>query len=391
MIEFGQQLGNTVLNIFMNTGSFSSSVPTLKNQNKQDCVTKRLEDEGLRIIIYLISKTDVEIKNHDVIVLDILHTPNKLSDSFSSFEDVYNDNRENLSISFSFLEKFIVSCCSLSPYLNFNQSDSNNGTSLLQRHFVLNYDLEYKTEHEILQKRQMEELQGSNNYSFHKTLANSTEILSVNLKIIDNVDSLINKLREKEFLLSRNGGQKLKKDRFLSEENMLIDSEINSSYERKEFRYSSTFGSKIKHNNRKSLTFLSAKRPFKFVDEEIFANHIHEDSEEEHSLSFNIKPDDYEMELQYLNHPSSFFNSTGFSFKSKKAQQQSDIDFTTFGTDTTINNLYYILNSTKKSFATRFKGKSGNYSLSSKSNKKRALNTQSNNSLAKKVIISFLN
>lgn len=388
MNEFGKKIGNTVLNLFIDPENNINQNTQDMGTGEYDCVKKDLSEEGLRVIINLTPKSHLLSRKYDILVLDIIHSRNKTDHNFTPFEHFQNDNPQNLTNNFSFLLKFIISACSLSPFLSFTKSTSVTGIELLRRKFILNYTVEYLTEHEMLKNYCITELQGTQLYNFNKKLEKVDESLTVELQVVDNVDALINMLREKESLLTKNTSQKLIRNRFLSEDSRDDFSEF-SSFRKRSSRYQSAFNLKASFDNRSSFLQKNRKRPFKLMDEELLENNINEDSSEDGNYIAEPQLTDYNLELKQLNNSSSFFLSTNFSLKSKKTEKNEELNFDLFGTEPTINNLYYILNRTKICFNATLRQKGDNYSKSSRSNRQKASNTHSNNNLAKKVIINF--
>ena len=355
-------------------------------------VNKPLDDEGLRVVIHLTPKSHFMTRNCEVLILDVLHTQKMNLQQFESFESILNDENRNLVENFKFIRKFLISCCSISPYLNFNHKKQSVALEMLRRKFLLNYSVEFKTEHELLKSHAMTELQGTRIYTFNKKLENSTERLTMSVQVMDNVEPLLILLRNNETLMAKNNSQKNIRNRFLSEENKddLLDSKF--SFKKKGARYQSSANIKVSYDRRSSINNKdTTEKPFKLMDEVIWDDNIHEDSLEDENGSVAAFNEKYEMELKQLTNSSSFFTSTNFSFRSKPSEPVDIINFDNFGDTPTIENLYYILNRTKLAFNANWKAKGGSMSYSSKSNLGKQPNYESDKSLAKKVIINFYN
>ena len=392
MNDFGQILGNTILSLFLDEDANSELNLGPYNRSDYNYLNKPLEDEGLRIVLHLTPKSSFMTRNCEVLILDLLHSQKAVRQQFETFESILNDDNRNLTENFRFLRKFLISCCAVSPYLNFNSKKQSVALELLRRKFLLNYTVEHKTEHELLKNHVFTELQGTQLYTFNKKLENSSEKLTLSLQIIDNIEPLLVLLRNNELLMAKNSSQKNIRNRFLSEENKddLLDSKF--SFRKKGARYQSSANIKVSYEGRSSINNRdAAEKPFKLMDEVIWNDNIHEDSLEDENGSVATFNDKYELELKQLTNSSSFFTSTNFSFRSKPNEAVETLNFENFGDSATVENLYYILNRTKLAFGACLKNKGGSVSYSSKSNLGRQGNYESNKSLAKKVIISFYN
>lgn len=392
MNEFGQILGNTILNLFLDEESDSKH--NLSNYVRSDYnyINKPLEDEGIRLILYLTPKSPFMNRNCEVLILDVLHNRKTTQQQFESFESLLNNDKINLIDNFKFIRKFVIGCCSISPYLNFNSKKQSVALELLRRKFLLNYSIEYKTEHELLKNHPLIELQSTQVYTFNKKIENSKEKLSFNLQIIDNVEPLLILLKNNECLMTKNNNAKNVRNRFLSEENKdeMLDSKF--SFKKKSTRYQSSSNINVSYNRRSSISKRDiVEKPFKLMDEVIWDDNINEDSLEDENMSIVNASDKYELEFKQMNNSSSFFTSTNFSFKSKPSEPFDTLNLENLGDSPTIENLYYILTRTKLAFNASWKNRGGSISYSSRSNVGKQANFESDKSLAKKVIISFYN
>lgn len=392
MNEFGQILGNTILDLFLDEES--SAKQNLGKYLKSDYnyINKPLEDEGLRLVIYLTPKSTFMNRNCEVLTLDILHNKISTQQQFESFESLLNNDSTTLAENLKFIRKFVISCCSISPYLNFNSKKQSVALELLRRKFLLNYSIEHKTEHEMLKSHPIIELQGTQVYTFNRKIENTSEKLSLTLQIVDNVDPLLILLKNNEALMTKNSSAKNVRNRFLSEENKddMLDSKF--SFKKKSSRYQSSSNIKVSYDRRSSISRREVmEKPFRLMDEVIWDDNINEDSLEDENGSIATVNDKFELELKQLNNSSSFFTSTNFSFKSKPNEPADVLNLENLGDAPTVENLYYILNRTKLAFNAVWKSKGGSMSYSSRSNVGKQGNFESNKSLAKKVIINFYN
>lgn len=392
MNDFGKIIGNTVLNLFL--GEQIDGKQNLRSNFAKNStyINRLLKNEDLRVTVYLTPKSTYITQNCEVLILDVSHRTKEDGQLFQSFEYILNNDKAILADNLDFLIKFVVCCCSVSPYLNFNSKKLSETMEFLRRKFLLNYSVEFKAPHEMVKSSNCGESQSAHVYNFNKKLENSQEQLNITLQVKNDVEQLIVVLRNNEMRLARNKSLKIVRNRFLSDENRdgILDPDF--CCKKKGTRHQSSSNIEVPGEGINKFERLEHHEiPFIIIGETFSDDNIHEYSlEGENKSNSPIQPED-ELDIKQIANSSSHYTSTNFSIRSRPREPVDVLNFDHFGNSPALENLYYIINRTKLAFNSGFTSAYTAESYSSESNLVKPADFESNKSLSKKVIISFYN
>ena len=345
MEKFSTKLGDIILNLFLDRNdNLSNGIKPIKKKDL-NYIKIPPKENGLIIKIILKPKTSNIDRCFEIFVMKISHYKIQRKNSFDMFSDVLNNEKEYLENKFNFIIGFVISCCCLSPYMNFNNNRNEVNISFLRKKFFLDFKIEYKNWYDMIKPINLIYFGTEKEYFFTQSISNSEEKLKIEFNIINNYAQIIELVKEKEGLSNKVRSSKNIRNRFLSEENKEI---MEKSYSQKHFRFRSAMNIKIEDLKRKNIPY---NKPFLLMEDVILSDSFLEKSEHEDLFLDNKKF--YELEIVSKNtlKSSLIFTEPNLSVKSKNKEEYSGkINVKDFENIPSVDNLYYIINSTKKAF-----------------------------------------
>lgn len=372
MDRFARQLTNKIISIFFSPGDLGSLGAELPSTGATSYVGTSVQNKNLKITVQLIPKGE-QYQPIDVLRLT-LALLDKVSDdpthNFDDLESLINDNPASLAENLSFLEKFFVSCCFLSPYIHFQQN-KHLDLDLLRRkfalHFVPQVDPLGPRRKSSGHQKPMPSLE--NGYEFFRVIENSRSSLAVSMWVANNLEVTVSKVRTIEQLQQQGpkAPPRAKRNRFFSEEISHGDSKdahlksgtfVMPKSELK-IKHPEEQGSFSKHD--------TGGRPFKFVNETMVDNLEELSGEDDFTQAAHSEKHNF--------YSSSLFGEEGAPTQSRNRKESTsrplgpkeEVSFNDFEDTGTLENLYYMAKKINKFLGGRQGGASEDHSYSSQS------------------------
>ena len=345
MENFSIKLGETILNLFLDQNdNLTNGISKTKSKNS-NYIKNPKNKNGFIITITLKPKTSNIDKCFEIFVMKISHYKIRRKKSFDIFKDVLNNDKEYLEKKFNFITKLIISSCMLSPYMNFNNNRNEVNISFLRKKFFLDFKIEYKNWYDMIKPINLINFGTEKQFFFSQLISNSEENLKIEYTLINNLPQIIDLLKKNEKFLNKARSSKNVRNRFLSEEKKEI---IEKSFSQKNFRFRSAMNIKIEDFNKKLIPY---NKPFLLMEDVIVSDSFLEKSEIEELFLDNKKFYELEIISKKSFKSSSIFTEPNLSIKSRnKEEDKGEVFVADFEDIASVDNLYYIINLTKKAF-----------------------------------------
>lgn len=307
MEPFGKQLANKILSLFMSQHEGVSLAQPVSTSGSNAYLCNSITNREINILVQLTPKSNI-FQTVDVLKLTLAHSDKQKVKKNNEFQDVdilMNDDEHSLEENLKFIERFLISACFLSPYINF-QNNKQLDFDPLRRKFFLDYlveSVEFKAESQ--QKQPIPALQSG--YEVTKVIESSTSILKTRLWIANNLEIVLSQIKTIEIMKER--GNRLqtnvKRNRFYSEEINSVDvPEQSSKIKPSGFRRSElplAFSEDKPPFNKVD----AAKRPFLFANELTIGNFEEVEGEDDNQTVSQDQTDYYSLSM-YKDETSTF-------------------------------------------------------------------------------------
>lgn len=397
MEKFSQQLTNKIMNLFL-CPSENQNLGSDFHQPSHSCyLPNPLQNQTVKISLILAPKSDI-YQCIEILRLELSHNYKTEDDHPQKFQDlevIINDQPAQLSDNLSFINKFFVSCCFLSPYINFF-SNKHLEMDLLKRKFVMDYRIEHKPVSEMNPIVSHPGNLLENCFAFNRKIENSEASLQISMSVPCNLQNALAKIRMIDQIRQQTtkGPRKHKRNRFFSEDIDCVEAkEPNTrpgvmSSRRSELRLKVSEEQQLV--NRTDLP-----RPFKFLNEVCIDDDLLELSGEDEAITNNALQENKKFfsasvfTEDHVSQLSKIKNEPCFTVNEKTEM----VNFQDFQDDPSLENLYYMSKKINKFLNLRSKIFADDESYSSKSyNATGILNRKdSTNTLNKRNFIRFFN
>jgi len=371
MEEFSKHLLNAVLNLFLDQTNRFAQASNFHSKFNCEYIQKPLNNQGLKVTVSLIPKTS-SLPMVEVIRFEVVHSLKRQLRGRHHFTDIsllLNDNSRNLIEALAFINKFFISACFLSPYINFYNTRSLD-LDYLKRKYSLDYKVEYKSSIEA--HKPTVNNQETRQFSFRRYVENSLSHLDMQLHLQDNLGSVLLNLRNAEKVKAQKflSGKTIR-NRFFSEDN---DDFSRTAKARKHQDGKLHSEMDVKNSFERRSTGLAnqkeVQRPFKLLDEVIMDNLEENSCEEEDTVP--IKEPLMQHTSRKNGNCSIFFTEANLSFRSKTNKTENkgsgfEAEAFEFDDVPSIDNLYYMVTKLRKAIKFSMPGTTDDHSYSSTS------------------------